>query len=69
MKQRCTCSYLAYRNNNDGKRDYKVAGKSSCRICRGSGWVKVCVACNGAGILNNERHFTCGGNGKVRVEG
>ena len=69
MKQKCTCAQTAYRNNLDGSRDYKTVGKSSCKVCRGSGWVKVCEQCNGAGVFNSERCLPCDGNGKVRVEG
>lgn len=69
MKQKCVCAQTGYRNNLDGTRDYKVVGKSSCLVCRGSGWVKVCVDCEGAGMFNNKPCYTCHGNGKVRVEG
>lgn len=68
MSQRCVCSQLAYRNNNDGKRDYKIIGKSTCRICRGSGYVKRCDKCNGAGIFDSKVCPPCYGNGKVRCE-
>jgi DnaJ-class molecular chaperone len=65
---KCVCAQLAYRNNFDGSRDYKVIGKPRCPICRGSGWVRVCRICIGAGIHNSQRCVQCDGNGKVRQE-
>lgn len=64
----CKCAGIMYRNNLDGTIDHKIGGKLSCRICRGSGWVRICSDCNGAGVFNSEICFKCGGNGKVRSE-
>lgn len=69
MKQKCVCAQTAYRNNLDGSRDFKVVGKPSCQICRGSGWVEACEECEGCGIFNSKVCYGCGGCGKVRVEG
>ena len=66
---KCACARIAYRNNNDGTRDYKTIGKSSCRICRGSGWVAVCSECENAGMVNGKICVKCGGSGRVRREG
>jgi hypothetical protein len=68
MRQQCSCARQAYRNNLNGSRDYKIVGLSSCRICRGSGWVKTCEQCSGAGIFKNDRCEKCNGYGKLRVE-
>ena len=69
MKQKCVCSATAYRNNLDGSRDFKTIGNPHCKICRGSGWVKTCARCEGAGVFKSKVCYTCDGNGKVRVEG
>jgi DnaJ-class molecular chaperone len=66
---KCVCASLGYRNNNDGSRDYKVIGRGSCRVCRGSGWVRKCEDCEGTGIFNSKPCYYCGGNGKRRQEG
>jgi RecJ-like exonuclease len=66
---RCACAQMAYRNNTDGTRDYKVVGKTSCKVCRGSGWVAVCSKCENAGIVCGEICSTCCGRGRVRKEG
>ena len=67
MRKKCTCNFVAYRNNFDGTRDYKLVGKPSCRVCRGSGWVETCPECDGTGMLNSLPCEKCGGHGKVRA--
>ncbi len=64
----CKCAGIAYRNNNDGSRDYKVKGDPKCGICHGSGYFDTCNECDGAGIFNSKLCYRCGGKGKVRVE-
>jgi hypothetical protein len=66
---KCKCAQIAYRNNLDGSRDFMTIGKSSCKICRGSGWVCFCLRCAGSGISKNERCIECDGHGKKRQEG
>jgi DnaJ-class molecular chaperone len=68
----CSCAGLAYRNRYDGSRDYKVIGRPGCKVCRGSGWIRKCPACDGTGILrpqsDPQRCPGCDGYGKCRQE-
>lgn len=40
-------------------------GKSSCPICRGTGWVTVCDRCDGCGMKENKICMRCAGRGKM----
>jgi len=66
--EHCKCAGIMYRNNFDGTRDTKIGGKPSCKMCRGSGWVRECPTCGGAGVFDSEVCITCNGTGKKRCE-
>lgn len=66
--RKCDCAGLAYRNNLDTTRDYKIIGKSGCKICRGSGFITTCSICEGAGVFASKVCVNCTGRGKVRAD-
>ena len=61
----CSCAQQIYSNNLDGTRDFAMRGKPRCRKCRGSGLVRRCVHCEGAGIKDSRVCGKCAGSGSV----
>jgi hypothetical protein len=61
----CSCAQQIYRNNLDGTRDFGMRGKPRCRKCRGSGLIRRCSDCEGAGIKDSRVCRKCGGSGSV----
>lgn len=61
----CSCARQMYRDNEDGTRDHKIAGKSSCQKCQGYGRILTCGGCTGCGLLNGQRCPTCFGQGVI----
>lgn len=76
MKRMCSCAKTEPTRTLKGKPAQKVKGRSSCVICRGTGWCDQCGRCEGCGmvpvndggkgvVLNSIVCPNCEGRGKV----
>jgi hypothetical protein len=62
---RCDCAQTMYRNEANGKRSYKVKGKTGCIKCQGYGYTLKCETCDGCGMAAGVKCTACWGCGQV----